>query len=284
MLVADVPLGAFVSGGIDSGLIAALMTDLTGGADRHVQHRLRRQRRGERASRGGAGGRAPRQPPPRADAVARPRARRVRPLDRRVRRAVRGPGGVADDAALGLRAARRHGRADRRRRGRGLRRLFELPEARARGALHALARPCDIAAAGARQGAAGGAAQGPAAAFAHRAAAERRYRTIPNVFDVLLHPALFTPQFLAATSTAPDVGDAGGRRVRRGELRALSRSPAPCRHAAVAARRPADQGGPRDDDAFARGAGAVSRPSLRRVLRAPRSCAQDPRRPRTSIC
>jgi asparagine synthase (glutamine-hydrolysing) len=34
----------------------------------------------------------------------------------------------------------------------------------------------------------------------------RRYRTIPNVFDVLLHPTLFTPQFLIATSAAPDVG------------------------------------------------------------------------------
>jgi len=34
----------------------------------------------------------------------------------------------------------------------------------------------------------------------------RRYRTIPNVFDALLHPTLFTPQFLAATSGAPDVG------------------------------------------------------------------------------
>ena len=32
MLIADVPLGAFVSGGVDSGLIAALMTDLTGRA------------------------------------------------------------------------------------------------------------------------------------------------------------------------------------------------------------------------------------------------------------
>lgn len=30
MLVADVPLGAFVSGGVDSGVVAAMMTDLTG--------------------------------------------------------------------------------------------------------------------------------------------------------------------------------------------------------------------------------------------------------------
>ena len=30
MLVADVPLGAFVSGGVDSALVAAMMTDLRG--------------------------------------------------------------------------------------------------------------------------------------------------------------------------------------------------------------------------------------------------------------
>ena len=34
----------------------------------------------------------------------------------------------------------------------------------------------------------------------------RRYRTIPNVFDVVLHPGLFSPAFLAATAAAPDVG------------------------------------------------------------------------------
>ncbi len=35
----------------------------------------------------------------------------------------------------------------------------------------------------------------------------RRYRTIPNVFDVLLHDGLLSPGFLAATAGAPDVGD-----------------------------------------------------------------------------
>ena len=35
---------------------------------------------------------------------------------------------------------------------------------------------------------------------------ERRYRTIPNVFDVVLHGGLLSPQFLRATSKAPDVG------------------------------------------------------------------------------
>lgn len=35
----------------------------------------------------------------------------------------------------------------------------------------------------------------------------RRYRTIPNVFDVLLHDGLLSPAFLAATAEAPDVGD-----------------------------------------------------------------------------
>ena len=35
---------------------------------------------------------------------------------------------------------------------------------------------------------------------------ERRYRTIPNVFDVLLHAGLFTQRFLQATAKAPDIG------------------------------------------------------------------------------
>ena len=151
MLVADVPLGAFVSGGVDSGLVAAMMTDLTRapidtfnigfeGGVAVSEHR--------EAARVAA---APGQPPSRADAVARSRARRVRPLDRRVRRAVRRPGGAADDAARGLRASRRHGRADGRGRRRGVRRLLELSQARARGAADALARAFGVAAAGDRE-------------------------------------------------------------------------------------------------------------------------------------
>jgi asparagine synthase (glutamine-hydrolysing) len=40
---------------------------------------------------------------------------------------------------------------------------------------------------------------------------ERRYRTIPNVFDVVLHPTLLSPAFLAATAGSPDVGDLAAR-------------------------------------------------------------------------
>ncbi len=142
-----------------------------GTAGRHLQHRVRGRRRGERAPRGRARRRTPRQPSPRGDVVARSRARCVRPLGRRVRRAVRRPGGAADDAARAARAASRHRRADRRRRRRGVRRLLELPQARARRALDALAGCRRLAGAGAGSRAAGRRAQGPAAARDRRAAA-----------------------------------------------------------------------------------------------------------------
>ena len=73
------------------------------------------------------------------------RAARARPLGRRVRRAVRRPGGAADDAARAVRAARGDRRADRRRRRRGLRRLLELLEAPARGAPDPRARRARLA-------------------------------------------------------------------------------------------------------------------------------------------
>ena len=125
-------------------------------------------------------------------------------LDRHFRRTVRGPGGAADDAARRLCAPARDGGADRRRRRRSVRRLRELSQARARGALRALAR----------------APASPLPALVRllpkrarkdrllRAIAEplqRRYRTVPNVFDAL------DPAFAADTFAAGR--DSGGART-----------------------------------------------------------------------
>ena len=104
MLVADVPLGAFVSGGVDSSLIAAIMTDITRapidtfniGFEGDVavsEHREAARVAQHIGSRHHALMLSP-------DHVLGS----VRPLDRRLRRAVRGPGGAAHDAARGLRA------------------------------------------------------------------------------------------------------------------------------------------------------------------------------------
>ena len=110
------------------------------------------------------------------------------------------------------------------------------------------------------RGLAAGRAQGPPAALAGRAAPA----ALPHDPQRVRRRAasdVAVAAFLAATAGTPDVGRPRRRRVRRSRRRAVPRPPAARRHPAVAARRPADQGRPRDDDPFARGARAVPRPS-----------------------
>ena len=192
-------------------------------ADRHVQHRIRggvAVSEHEEAARVAG---AHRQPPSRAHAVARPRARRVRPLDRRLRRALR-----ADQAALPTMLLAGFARRDvtvvlTGEGADGVRRLLELQEARARGRftrwLGHSASPLPALVRGL-----------PPAWRKDRLLRsvteplERRYRTIPNVFDVVLHGGLLSPRFLEATARTRHQRDRGrGVRSRR---RALPRPPA----------------------------------------------------------
>ena len=58
MLVADVPLGAFVSGGVDSGLIAAIATRISGRALDTFNLGFTGARRRQRARRGASASRS----------------------------------------------------------------------------------------------------------------------------------------------------------------------------------------------------------------------------------
>jgi len=205
MLVADVPLGAFVSGGIDSGLIAALMTDITGGPIDTFnigfeggvavsEHREAAQVAKHIGSRHHALMLAPDHvlaefdrwidvfDEPFADQAALPTMLLSGFARKDVTVVLTGEG--ADEVFGGYSNYRKRVREERWTRWLGhaaspLPALVKTlpPALRKDRLLRSLGEPL-----------------------------ARRYRTIPNVFDVLLHPRLFTPQFLAATRDAPDVG------------------------------------------------------------------------------
>jgi asparagine synthase (glutamine-hydrolysing) len=205
MLVADVPLGAFVSGGIDSGLVAAIMTSLTGGPIDTFnigfeggvavsEHREAAEVAAHIGSRHHALMLAPDHvldafdrwidvfDEPFADQAALPTMLLSGFARRDVTVVLTGEG--ADEVFGGYSNYRKRVREERWTRWLGHTAsplpavVKALPVAlRKDRLLRSLSEPL-----------------------------ARRYRTIPNVFDVLLHPHLFTPQFLAATRGAPDVG------------------------------------------------------------------------------
>jgi asparagine synthase (glutamine-hydrolysing) len=206
MLIADVPLGAFVSGGIDSGLIAALMTQITGGPIDTFnigfeggvavsEHREAARVAEHIGSRHHVLMLTPDHvldafdqwtdvfDEPFADQAALPTMLLAGFARREVTVALTGEG--ADEVFGGYSNYRK--RIDEERVTRWLAHpaspvpalLKVLPAAlRKDRLLRSLSEPL-----------------------------ARRYRTIPNVFDVLLHPGLFSPAFLAATKNAPDIGD-----------------------------------------------------------------------------
>jgi asparagine synthase (glutamine-hydrolysing) len=205
MLVADVPLGAFVSGGVDSGLIAALMTDLRGapidtfnigfeGKVAGSEHREAARVAAHIGSRHHVLMLSPDHvldafdrwidvfDEPFADQAALPTMLLSGFARRSVTVVLTGEG--ADEVFGGYSNYRKRVREE------GLTRWLAHPAS----PLPALVKALPVAL---RKDRLMRSLSEPLA---------RRYRTIPTVFDSVLHPGLFTPAFMAATASAPDVG------------------------------------------------------------------------------
>ena len=250
-LVADVPLGALLSGGIDSSIVVAEMAKAAGTV-RTFTVGFGHDRYDERAY---ARAVAERYATEHEEIVVEPDLDELLP---RLAQAYDEP--LGDEAALPqfvvseLAAAARDRRARRRRRRRGLRGLRALHRVRAR------------APAGAAGGGPGGGALRRAGAGEPRSAANRagrllevaatpaaaRYGRLMEVFPAALRAELWEPEFVADAVPAwrllgPPPGDGIGG------------APA-ARRAHVPPRRPAAQGRHRLDGALARAALAAPRP------------------------
>lgn len=205
MLVADVPLGAFVSGGVDSGLVAALMTDIACapvdtfniGFEGGVA--VSEHREAERVARHiGSRHHALMLSPdhvleafdrwidvfdePFADQAALPTMLLAGFARRNVTVVLTGEG--ADEVFGGYSNYRKRVREER------LTRWLAHSASPLPAIVRGLPAPW----------------RKDRLLRSMTEPLERRYRTIPNVFDVVLHAGLLSPQFLRATSKAPDVG------------------------------------------------------------------------------
>jgi len=209
MLIADVPVGAFVSGGVDSALTAAVMTDVRGAAidtfnigfegDVVSEHREAATVARHIGSRHHAVMLGPDDvldafdhwfdifDEPFADQAALPTMLLAGHARRHVTVVLTGEG--ADEVFAGYANYRKREREERYVRWLGHRAspvpaLVRLlpPRARKDRLLRSIAEPLP-----------------------------RRYRTIPNVFDTLTQASLLAPSLLAATAAAPDVGDLAAR-------------------------------------------------------------------------